>query len=197
MQEVNLVGKKKNVSTLTWSPTDKGPSASVSMNNARVTTGVANGIRGTIGKSSGKWYFEFKIIQMESTGSTKTGPVLGIGTKQTSLSSPWAQGIQMLAWYCEGPTGSNLIFGISQPRPTYGTPVNTNDNIGVALDMNTRKLQFYRNNVPQGVLNLDTYTDGTEFYPYVCSPFGGGATIVDILSGLNLAYPIPSGYQAW
>lgn len=198
MQEVNMIGKKKNIaSALVWSPTDKEGLASVSLAGKRVTTSRAQGIRGTTGKSSGKWYFEFKIIQTEATGITKTGPLLGIGTKQTSLSSPWSTGIQMLAWYCEGASGSNLIFGISQPRPTYGAPVSANDNVGVALDMDTRKMQFYRNGVAQGVLNLDTYTDGTQFYPYVCSPFGGGETIVDLLSGTNLVYPIPSGYQAW
>lgn len=197
MQEVNMTSKKKNsASALVWSPTDKGDVASVSLAGKRVTTSTAQGIRGTTGKSSGKWYFEFKIIQTESVGSVTTSPVIGIGTKQTSLYSPWATGLQMLAWYCES-SASNLIFGQSQPRPTYGTAFVVGSNVGVALDMSNRQLQFYRNNVPQGILNLDTYTNGTEFYPYVCSPYGQGASVVDLFAGKDLVYPIPAGFQAW
>lgn len=197
MQEVIMMGKKKNISNLAFSTTDKSPFATVSQNGRRVETGTAGGIRGTIGKSSGKWYFEFKIITTESAGAVTTSPVIGIGTKSTSLNSPWSQGIQMLAWYCEGASGSSLIYGLSQPRPEYGTPFTVGSNVGVTLDMDNRQLQFYLNGVAHGILNLNTYTDGLEFYPYVCSPYGGGVTTVDLFSGPSLIYPIPAGFQAW
>lgn len=198
MQEVQLSKKRqRSTSLLAFDPLHKNSSAILSKQNLRVETSNGGGVLGTIGRSSGKWYFEMKIIQGES-GSGGTQPLIGIGNYKTALFWPWRDGVEEIMLYCSGSNSSQLLYGAGGPRPGYGVYVPTGAVVGVALDMDARTLQFYKNGVGMGVLRIDDYVPGVIFYPLVCSAAGGGTTsIVDGLFGADLVYPPPAGYSAW
>jgi hypothetical protein len=190
----SLLLKKKVVATssaVTWDPAAVGSGGTLSNGNQRATfTPYGAGARGNISHTStGKWYFEAKIIQSEGAYT----PLVGICTTSTSLSIPFQNGIQEILWYG---TGGQIITGANTRTPYGLTNYTTGDYIGVALNFTNNQLQFYRNGVAQGLITVSAYSAGTTFYPMCCSPYGSaGSSIVDLTT--TFQYPPPSGFSAW
>ena len=92
--------------------------------------------RGTIGVSSGKWYWEWKNLGgNNSHGISKQGESLGTYAGGTANS---------YAYFVDGDK-----YNVS--GSSYGDAIGTNDIVGTALDMDAGTLTFYLNNVSQGV----------------------------------------------
>lgn len=198
MQETTIMSsRRRSSSQLEFDPTRKGPNVLLTNNNKRVRTNNGDAVLGTIGHSTGKWYFEVKFIQAELSSGV-TYPLVGIGNYNTNLHWPWLNGTEEIMYYCSGSNVSQILYGASKPRFSYGVFSGIGDVVGVALDMDNRKLQFYRNGVAMGILNIGDYIPGAIFYPLVSSAAGGGGdSVVDGLFGTDLIYPVPIGYSAW
>jgi hypothetical protein len=162
----------------TWNPADKGANLTLSSANLVATntvTFVFNNVRATIGKSSGKWYWEVVI-----TGGGDC--MVGIANSTQSLTT-----------YTTGPNG----FSIYQNGGTiygYGTGYSTSystETIGMALDMDTGVLTIYKNNVSLGTAT--TGLTGTWF-PIVCLYQNAAAATANF--GPTFTYSPPSGYSA-
>jgi hypothetical protein len=98
----------------TLNPSDMGSSAALWNGNLTDISSLGTGVRGTIGKSSGKWYFEMTV------NSTENGfaPCVGIASSATPLSnSAWVSGPGEFTYY--GMWNGQLIYG-SGTRAAYG-----------------------------------------------------------------------------
>ena len=102
--------------------------------------GTNTGVTGTIGLSSGKWYWETKV----NTRPSGTYTVIGIASSAWRQASTLSFSDPVWIYYGAGTkqgNGSEVAYGAS-----YGA----GDVIGVAFDADNGTLTFYKNGVSQG-----------------------------------------------
>jgi hypothetical protein len=170
------------VAFATWNPADKDGSITLTGGNL-VMNGTNGGAfmnaRSTLGKSTGKWYWE----------NTVGGPVewmIGVGTSAAGLTNAFV-GSDAFGWgmYTTGPSSYH-----SGTSANYGSGMAAGDVIGVALDMTAGTLTFYKNGVSQGV--AFTGISGTVFA--MSSVRQVGATIAANFGATAFAYTPPAGF---
>ena len=169
----------------TWNPLDTA-SATLTNGNLDIST-PSSGVgttRGTLGVSSGKWYFEQTI----TSGAT------AVGVLRTSDSLSFIVGITSggYSYYSEGSSYTKKINNNVQTN--YGASFDPGDVIGVALDLDAGTLTFYKNGSSQG--QAFSGLSGT-FAPAVSD----GTNIGNIVGSVNFgqrpfAYTAPSGFKA-
>lgn len=166
----------------TWNPSDKGTNLTLSGGNLTATVGAGGGaVRSTIGKSSGKWYWEVT----RNAGGTDC--VIGIANSSAGLNA--AIGLDANGWGYIGSNGNKLNNSSSV---AYGATYASTDVIGVALDMDAGTVVFYKNNVSQGTAY--TGLTGTIF-----AAFGTGNTGDNVTANFGataLTYSPPGGFNA-
>lgn len=175
---------------ITWSPTDKTSNMLLSNNNLTVDTvsdGSWGGIRASIGKASGKWYYEIIVEAAHDYFG------IGIATESFVLDSPY-DGRCPYIWQsnssCGGPGNPWSITDIG--------PIMTGNIIGVALDLDNKTCTLYRNGqvTSKGTVSI-TYT-GT-IYPFI-GKYSTSSISQKLTANFGrqaFQYPIPSGYQAY
>ena len=94
----------------------------------------------TLGVRKGKWYMEFKITDINSNNMT-----VGVGNDQGVLFSDFRENVDW--WnasnsYAYQNDGNKRSTGVNA---SYGASYTTGDIIGIALDMDNRKLYFSKN----------------------------------------------------
>ena len=172
----------------TWNPADKA--AAMVLSNGNLTagdpaTGDFSGVRSTIGKSSGKWYWE-------TTGSaasyTNYGIAIGIGSSGQTL-TPNGDLTNL-----EGSRAYYAASGNSySPSTVFGASFANTDVLGFALDMDAGTLVVYKNNVNQGT--LVSGLTGTIF-AYTCMNVGGGSVeVIANFGNTAFTYAPPSGFN--
>lgn len=137
---------------------------------------------GTMGVSSGKWYWE-----MTGTAGT-TLRIFGI--TDNTLEVPFYPGSTARSWgyYSSGRLYNNGSF------VSYGATWTTNDVIGVALDLDAGTLVFYKNGVSQGT--AATGLSGT-FTPALSDlESAASSTIICNFGQRPFAYTPPAGFRA-
>jgi len=142
---------------------------------------------GTIGVTSGKWYWEFTA----GTTNANSLPAFGIaiGSASTQL---WA-GSQTGA-YIYNSDGTKTISGTSS---SYGSSFTTGDIIGVAFDADAGTLTFYNNNTSQGTA-ASGLTSG-PYFPAVTRSVGGGGSNGTEIANFGqrpFAYTPPTNFLA-
>ncbi len=179
----------------TWNsvaPVSNGSSYSTFSNgNLEGTTSNSkvSGALGTIGVSSGKWYYEI------TCGAFTGGTGLEIGASQEDLVSTISAS--------EGPGDCpNGYFYINDGRKvnnsspsSYGASYTDGDVIGVALDLDNSTIEFFKNGVSQG----DAYTNmnaGTYFPAVGDYNNSGTASFTANFGQRAFAYTAPSGFKA-
>jgi hypothetical protein len=140
-------------------------------------------IAGTIGVSSGKWYWE---VTYAGAG---TFLLVGITDSATLSTQYTGQTAGSYAYYSTGQKVNNASLA------AYGASYTTNDVIGVALDMDAGTITFYKNNVSQG--QAYSGITGTVF-PAIGRD---GTSNVQFIQPVNFgqrpfAYTAPSGFKA-
>lgn len=165
----------------TWNPSDKNSNVTLSGGNLIASTSTTNHciFRATLGKSSGKWYWEV-------TGSNN----IGISNVSQSLTTGQYPGGTVDSWgYNQG--GAFYTNNTGSGSPATYTPAS--DIIGVALDMDSGTVTFYKNNVSQGI--AFTGLTGTLFpMADVYSGIAGPCTAN--FGATALTYTPPGGYNA-
>lgn len=172
-----------------WNPYDK--SGNVLLTNNYLTTNRNGGqgvVRGTIGKSTGKWYWEIQVLSTSSTYDVWTG----IANSTASLANAPGQS-DVNAWAIALDGGDyyhNGFIGVA----SGSWPAVTNDVFGFALDMDNGTLKVYRNNT---VLTPDPLFTGIAGTIYPCFFLQNDATVTTANFGAStLTYTPPSGYNA-
>ena len=143
-----------------------------------------NFARANFGVSSGKWYWEYKT----TTASANNYALNGITTASVALGTDVTVASTSYGYYARN--GNKYAAGTGS---AYGTAYDSSNVIGVALDLDSGTLTFYKNGVSEGV--AFTGLSGT-LYAMI------GAGMADVASTLNtgatpFAYSPPSGYSAW
>jgi hypothetical protein len=133
---------------------------------------------GTIGISSGKWYWEVSPTAMSGSGN---GMVVGI-SNDIQESGTTFNGIR-------GYFSNDGRAYTGTSNVAYGATWTTNDILGMALDLNAGTLVFYKNNVSQGT----AFTGLTgEWFPLIRTD----ATVTSFINfgQRPFAYTPPTGF---
>lgn len=147
--------------------------------------GSPNGARcntiGTIGNTTGKWYYEF------IPGSTvNDAPGITTGT----LSGGTADYVDYVNYFQTG------VFQTSSGSiPASGASYTTNDVIGVAYDLDNRTVQFFKNGVSQGTVS--GFTAGLTWLPGTrINTAGSGGSATYNFGQRPFAYTPPAGFRS-
>jgi len=162
-------------------PLDAGSGATTSNGNLSVATGAPTAsIRGTIGITSGKFYWE---CQATALGN---GMAFGVFGANANLND-WTGIISGITY------GNNGSKNINGSETSYGASYTTSDIIGVAVDADAGTVTFYKNNTSQGALStipnpcFASFTDGS----------GGASASGNINFGQRpFTYTPPTGFVA-
>jgi len=151
-------------------------------------TGNTGSVRGSVGISSGKWYWEMTITAVGSYGQGNV--LVGIATNTVPLNVNADANL----WAYWGGNGTKWNTSAS----AYGASFGNGDVIGIAYDADSGSITFYKNNVSQGVA-FSSIPTGT-YLPWFNSG-GGGSAIYGTSWATNFgqrpfAYTAPSGYKA-
>jgi trimeric autotransporter adhesin len=165
---------------VTWNPSDKNSDFVLSNGNltalvSGATTGIA---RATVGKSTGKWYWEVKPAAGSFT-------MFGVAQAGHSLSA-----------YVGSTIRSYYNFNGNKydtATTAYGASYSSTDTVGVALDMDSGTLTFYKNGVSQGT--AFTGLTGT-WYPSVTAMGDAGDGGTANFGATAFTHTPPSGFVA-
>jgi hypothetical protein len=169
-------------------PLNKGSASSLSNANLNFSVTSASGsifqsqITGTIGASSGKFYWEV-------TPTSGSAVVIGIArTTRSMLSTPFGSGAGNIYVYI-GSTGQKNEGSTSS---AYGATFTNNDVIGVAYDATAGTITFYKNNTTQG--QAFSGISG-EYMPYLISDASDTTSAGNFNFGQRpFAFSAPSGF---
>jgi hypothetical protein len=174
----------------TWNPADKHATVSLSGGNLTATGGTAsdtNGaVRSTVGKSSGKWYWEVTVV---TVGTNFQAHGIGSGTQNLDAGNAYAnlEGLRVYFSF----NGNKYL-----PATAYGASFTAGDVLGFALDMDAGTLVAYKNNVSQGTL-VSGLTGTIYAYSIPASANGGTAAVCTANFGATaLAFSPPAGFSA-
>lgn len=156
----------------TWNPADKASSVTLSNGDLLYTSAGNEGVRSTVSVTTGKWYWEHRC-----------GSITGIGvvTVNTPLGALYTT--EAILYFSTNAIYRNGAF-YAQPGA-----IATNDVVGIALDVDARTVQFYKNNTLLGT------------YPVAATGalFAGGSynnTGVTNFGATAFTYAPPAGYNA-
>lgn len=171
----------------TLNPADKGSGETLSNGNLTLTRSGTSGwgtglVRATVGKSSGKWYWEVKLNT--DTGHHFLGGV-SLGTLATSY-----LGVDLNGWALYSNDGSLVHNG--QHNPVVTAIFGTGAVVDFALDMNAGVLQVSLNGSP--FATLAGGLSGT-FYP-AFDQYDVGMQATVNFGASAFTYTPPAGYNA-
>jgi len=144
-----------------------------------------NTVFGTQGVSSGKWYAEVTVLDVSSDYSTKR---IGVGVAKvtsTEQSSYIGSGADGYGYFANATKYNNASSS------SYGATYQTNDVIGIALDLDAGTLVFYKNNSTQGT----AYSSLSGEFCFAVSHYGSGAKVSLNAGQRPLSYTPPSGFK--
>jgi len=148
--------------------------------DAELNTAGSNYVNGTIAVSSGKWYFETTMI---SGVNSAVGVVDVEGTPGFEYSGSYV-------YYADS---GDLWFTSGS---SYGAAWDTADDIvGVAIDMDTPQLTFYKNNASQGVA-VTSWLSGKTVAPIVTCGGGAGNKVSVNFGQRPFEKTVPTGFKA-
>jgi len=186
---------------ITWSPTQILSGAAMSgLSNGNLTVnGSAKTFLATVGKQSGKWYWE-----LDTTAGTESYSYgMGVSAIQHNQNNSNVSGEYSVGWQSQSygiiSDGSIRISGATIGVSPVGCIV------GIALDATLKRLWFARNNVwimsgdPEDNLNpavdaiVHSWFKGNLFFPS-CTPFTGSMTAH--FASADFTYAPPTGFSA-
>jgi len=165
----------------TWSTTDKDAGVLLSGGNLTATCNTGSrGVRATIGKSTGKWYWE---VRNNATAEND----IGIATASASLATWLGADAQGIGY----DSSDGKLYKNSAIVASYGTYVQ-NDYIGFALDCDAGTLAVYKNGTLQG-----TYSHGLSgvIFPAL-GGFASTASGIANFGATAFAYSPPGGFNS-
>lgn len=180
------IGRVAGAAFTTWNPADKDASVTLSNNNKTAASpGSAQLVR-AVKDIPSKVYIEFLAVARNGASTC-----YGLATGSESMSTTLGVGGSSIGYQANGA----ILSGSADQGAGAYSSFFTNDRIGMAFDLNTRKLWFSLNGVfPSG--NPSTGSGGIVFgaagliYPCV-SPNG---TVTANFGDAPFTYPVPTGF---
>lgn len=176
----------------TWNPTYTHTNFTLTAGNlvATSTTGAGRAVA-TIGKTSGKWYWEVSVSGAVSNAD------FGAVNNTANLSSALGLAGAFYAEACWTNQAGTSVYSI-----TGGSYANQwwvladGDVLGFALDMDTKALRIYKN----GTAQADVFSTGVltgPYYPAIgANGSGGGLEFTTNFGASAFVYSPPSGFNA-
>lgn len=147
-------------------------------------------MRGTIWVSTGKWYREYKATTMNSSKLM----IFGIWRSTSDLTIYTGYDAYSWSLYVEANNSANTRKVNNNSFAVYGTNVDVNDVVWVALDCDTGVITFYKNNTTM----WSAYTGQSFWTVYPMMSFvSNGDVVVANFWATTMAYTAPSGYNQW
>lgn len=160
----------------TWNPADKGSAITLSGGDL-VATGGPGAVRSTVGKSTGKWYWE---VALSGSGYW----FLGVGNSTHNLLTypyhPNCAGFQSNGYWWNHTT-------IPTVDSTYST--GTGHTVGLALDHTSHQLFVYIDNAYKGSIAVEN----TTLYPIV-GGYSGTEVFTANFGATAFSGSVPSGF---
>jgi hypothetical protein len=186
------VGGEVRGNYCTWNAVDNGGVTLSNGNLDTVTSTSWKAVRGTIGISSGKWYWEYTMTAAGYTMLGMTGPAASLTTYAGVAATGYAY------YSLNGDKWNN------NTNTSYGNSFTTNDVIGVAFDADNGKIWFSKNGTWQASGNPAAGTNAAyssipsgTYFPTVSQDNSAGATGGATNFGArSFAYTAPSGFKA-
>tara|TARA_R100001440_G_scaffold45231_1_gene64948 strand:- start:1993 stop:3363 length:1371 start_codon:yes stop_codon:yes gene_type:complete len=183
---------------------------------AVTSSGKRVGSMSSIGVSSGKWYVEYKVVNAGGSAAIGLENDNGVSFHDFDENVDWWNNSNAYAYQSDG---NKRTTGVNA---SYGSSFTAGDIIGVALDMDNRKLYFSKNGTFQdsgdptsgstGTGAAFTVTDGFTYFFQFADQSSAATSIFQanfgnptytIASGNsdanghgNFEYAVPSGYFA-
>lgn len=178
----------------TWNPSDKAASITLSGSDLIATFSVANGwggVRSTIGKSTGKWYWEYTIT---------------VADVNTIMDHAVAQSGANLTINLRDQTTSWSFFGLNGNKSNnsyiaYGSGQSQGDVVSIAIDMDAGKIWWGVNGTWQasgdpgaGTNEAFSNLSGTIYAAWASDILDNAATAN--FGASAFAHSVPSGFNA-
>ena len=158
-------------------------SSFTNVNNSIGTAGSARSYNtGTLGVSTGKYYFEVKCV---SSVTASNGCFIGIASTNATNNGVSSQQTLGYKQYDYGFSSSTGNINTNNSQSSYGTSYGDNDIIGVAMDLDNNKLYFHKNGTYE---NSGVPTSGST---------GTGAVSIQAASGTVNGFYTPSVGDWW
>ncbi len=166
----------------TFNPLWKASNITLANANLDVTsTGVGGSVISSIAMGLGKYYCEV-IINVVSDGT-----IVGIVNSVFNPTTSSLSGVNAVGYYS---AGGKFVNGVES---AYGSAYTTGDIIGIALDITSGKITFYKNNVSQPDI-----THGLTGPFYFATTDGSSTSNINQSWNFGqrpFAYPIPTGFK--
>jgi hypothetical protein len=151
----------------TLNPLDKSAAISLSGNNLIATSSTAswNGVRGTMSKSTGKWYYEVSLNATRSSVGLNTDVMMGVARDTQPLTTTYAGQGGTAGWGLQDKSPTTLMFssiGFVSHVPYSGS---ASTRYGVYVDLDAGTISYSFDGVDKGVANASV--SGVVF-PYLC-----------------------------
>ncbi len=161
---------------------------STTLSNGNLKISVANSNNNGTGTTmfapnSGKWYAEFRIENNNTNA--------GIASSLADFVSSPAYGTNQYGVFYNTYSGNKVLNGT---ETSYGSGMTNGDILGIALDMDNRQVNFYKNNSDQGAISLP-HASATYMFSFV-----SGTVSTTIEGSINFgqqafSYTPPTGYK--
>ena len=138
----------------------------------------------SIGVSSGKWYAEVIV-------TSASLEMIGICQIDGTVASRQYSGAN--GWYYYSSNGQKYNNGTGT---SYGATYTTNDIIGIALDMDSGSVTFYKNGTTQGVAYNSGISGKTIGFALGRGSTAGSNTVTLNFGQRPFAYTAPTGFKA-
>ena len=172
----------------TWNPSDKSSAITLSGSDLIATHSGADGwvsCRSVLGVSAGKWYWEVTATAISPSG-------LFVGVANSSATLAGFIGSDANGWGYHAATGN---FFHSGDTGVPGVTWTTSQVMGIALDMDSGTVKFYKNNTQSG--STVTGLSGTIYAGVsTITVNSGGGSLTANFGATALTYSPPSGYNA-
>jgi hypothetical protein len=189
MKDVPTLTDTDTANYAVMNPIDASSGISIVDGNLKVTglgASVFKQVRATIAARAGKWYFE---MTAQSSGNFS----VGITKTTNTIQSDWA--------VSAGAGNTYLYYGYQGYKyngssgSSYGSTYTSGDTIGVAFDLDSGSITFYKNGTSQGV--AFTWTpDGSYWAPFVEGDSANQtATAILNFGQQSFAYTAPTGHK--
>lgn len=174
----------------TWNPADKSAGSTLTNGNLTYST-ATNGqaARATVGKSSGKWYFEMTVSGM-GTENNVSGVGVSDSTDALNRGPGWHSVDANRCSIGFSNTGDILKSGAVQFSSTAWS---NGDVIGVAFDVTAKTVQFYRNGT--AVSSAYSWVTTSTVFPRIGHSASNAFTGTANFGASAFAHPVPSGFN--